>query len=57
MANVSGPKNYIIEIMDKYLLSKNKYQFISCLMRLPIYSAVIEENKFRIHAKNGWYFF
>lgn len=57
MANVSGPKNYIIDIMDKYLLSKNKYKFISCLMRLPIYSAFIEENKFRIHAKNGWYFF
>lgn len=57
IAKIRGPKNYVIEIMNKYLLSKRKYQFISCMLRMPIYTAFIEEDKFKIHAKMGWHTF
>jgi len=57
LAKIGGPKKYVINIMENYCLRECKYQFISCLLRLPIYTAVIREKSFRLHSKCGWYEF
>ena len=57
LAKIGGPKKYVINIMENYCLRECKYQFISCLLRLTIYTAVIREKSFRLHSKCGWYEF
>lgn len=57
IAEINGPKNYVLEIIEKYLFRDNKYEFISCLIQLPIYSLTIKPDKFHIQGKNGCFMF
>lgn len=57
MAKINGPKNYVIDTIKKYLFRQNKYEFISCLIQLPIYSLTIKPDTFHIQGKNGCFMF
>lgn len=57
IANVSGPKKYVTDIMDRYLLRPNRYGFIGCLMKLPVYSLVVKEEEFHVQGKNGCFIY
>lgn len=57
ISKIGGPKKYVVEIIDKYLSRANRYEFVGCLMQLPIYSVVIKEDRFHVQGKNGCFIY